>query len=33
MDSGRLRPGDWILAVMAGYGLNWQAALLRASAG
>lgn len=31
IDSGRLRPGDWILAVMAGYGLNWQAALLRAT--
>jgi 3-oxoacyl-[acyl-carrier-protein] synthase-3 len=31
IDSGRVRPGDWILAMMAGYGLNWQAALLRAT--
>jgi 3-oxoacyl-[acyl-carrier-protein] synthase-3 len=31
IDSGRLQPGDWIMAVMAGYGLNWQAALLRAT--
>lgn len=27
-DSGRLAPGDKVLCVMAGYGLNWQAALL-----
>jgi 3-oxoacyl-[acyl-carrier-protein] synthase-3 len=31
IDSGRLQPGEWILAVMAGYGLNWQAALLQAT--
>jgi 3-oxoacyl-[acyl-carrier-protein] synthase-3 len=32
-DSGRLRPGDKILAVMAGFGLNWQAAIFQATDG
>ncbi len=27
-DSGRIEPGQRLLCVMAGYGLNWQAALL-----
>ena len=29
--SGRLRPGDRILLVMAGFGLNWQCTVLEAS--
>jgi 3-oxoacyl-[acyl-carrier-protein] synthase-3 len=29
-DSGRIRPGDKLLVVMAGFGLNWQATVLEA---
>jgi 3-oxoacyl-[acyl-carrier-protein] synthase III len=31
VQSGRLRPGDLIALVMAGYGMNWQCALLEAT--
>ncbi|MGH3737355.1 MAG: 3-oxoacyl-[acyl-carrier-protein] synthase III C-terminal domain-containing protein [Micromonosporaceae bacterium] len=30
-DSGRVRPGQRVLLVVAGYGLNWQAVLLEAT--
>jgi 3-oxoacyl-[acyl-carrier-protein] synthase-3 len=31
--SGRLRPGDRLLLAMAGFGMNWQCAILEATAG
>jgi 3-oxoacyl-[acyl-carrier-protein] synthase III len=30
MESGRLRSGDVVLLVMAGYGMNWQCTILEA---
>ncbi len=30
--SGRLRPGDRVLLAMAGFGMNWQCAVLEATA-
>ena len=31
IESGRIRPGDRLLLVMAGFGLNWQATILEAT--